>query len=151
MTPLDSVGDNRALVSEPHTDDGPSPSLVGTLVAQRYQVEALLGSGGMGAVYRARHVHMQKVVALKVLHRETSERPEVVSRFEREAIAAGRIDHPNVVRVYDVTHTSELTYVVMEYIAGESLEQAIRRQGALPLRRISPPRPLLAAVCRPST
>lgn len=136
MTPLDSVGDNRALVSEPHTDDGPSPSLVGTLVAQRYQVEALLGSGGMGAVYRARHVHMQKVVALKVLHRETSERPEVVSRFEREAIAAGRIDHPNVAAATDFGRLGDGSfYLVLEYVAGQSLGSLLEEEGALPLPR----------------
>ena len=56
------------------------------MVAGRYRVEKLLGSGGMGSVYRAQHVHMRKTVALKVLHRQMTYLPEVVARFEREAI-----------------------------------------------------------------
>ena len=71
-------------------------SLVGSIVAERYRIDELLGQGAMSAVYRAFHVHMQKAVALKVLHRETSANAEVVKRFEREAVAAGRIVHPPV-------------------------------------------------------
>lgn len=111
-------------------------SLVGTLLDERYQVEALLGAGGMGAVYRARHVHMQKVVALKVLHRETSERAEVVSRFEREAIAAGRIAHPNVAGATDFGRLADGSfYLVLEYVAGKSLGQLLEDEGRLPLTR----------------
>lgn len=123
-------------MSEPDTDADRAPPLVGTVVAQRYQVETLLGAGGMGAVYRARHVHMQKTVALKVLHRETSERPEVVSRFEREAIAAGRIDHPNVAAATDFGRLGDGSfYLVLEYVAGKSLGTLLEEQGALPLPR----------------
>jgi len=84
----------------PDAGDGAS-DLVGVTVAGRYRIDRLLGSGGMGAVYRAEHVHMRKTVALKVLHREMTLVPEVVARFEREAIAASRVDHPNVVAATD--------------------------------------------------
>ncbi|MCH2110800.1 MAG: serine/threonine protein kinase, partial [Polyangiaceae bacterium] len=79
---------------------GASP-LLGRVVAERYRVDRLLGEGAMGAVYQAEHIHMQKPVALKVLHRETGDNPEIVARFEREAIAAGRIEHPNVAAATD--------------------------------------------------
>ena len=75
--------------------------LVGTVLAKRYQVEELLGQGGMGAVYRGQHVHMRKTFAIKVLHKEMTANAEVVKRFEREAIAAGRIEHPNVAAATD--------------------------------------------------
>jgi serine/threonine-protein kinase len=123
-------------VTEPDADQSAGLSLVGTLLDERYQVEALLGAGGMGAVYRARHVHMQKVVALKVLHRETSERAEVVSRFEREAIAAGRIAHPNVAGATDFGRLADGSfYLVLEYVAGKSLGQLLEEERRLPLAR----------------
>src|SRR4051794_1532982 len=83
------------LASSGRGEANPDP-LVGSVIADRYRVDALLGSGGMGAVYRAEHVLMKKPVAVKVLHREMTAMEEVVKRFEREAIAAGRIEHPNV-------------------------------------------------------
>lgn len=123
-------------MNESDTEQGAPTSLVGTLLDERYQIEALLGAGGMGAVYRARHVHMQKVVALKVLHRETSERAEVVSRFEREAIAAGRIAHPNVAGATDFGRLPDGSfYLVLEYVAGKSLGQLLEEQGRLPVQR----------------
>ncbi|HMR10758.1 MAG TPA: hypothetical protein PKA88_33505, partial [Polyangiaceae bacterium] len=66
-------------------DVDPSEALIGTTLAERYRIEELLGSGGMGAVFRAQHVHMKKNVAVKVLHKEMTYLPEVVARFEREA------------------------------------------------------------------
>src|SRR3954467_10472495 len=76
-------------------------SLVGTVLAGRYRIERLLGSGGMGSVYRAEHVLMRKACAVKVLHREMTQVKEVVARFEREAVAAARIEHPNVAAATD--------------------------------------------------
>ncbi len=73
----------------------------GTLVADRYRIARVLGEGGMGVVYAAEHVLMRKEVALKVLHAEMCTIPEVVARFEREAIAAAHIDHPNVAGATD--------------------------------------------------
>jgi serine/threonine-protein kinase len=73
----------------------------GTIIAERYRVVSLLGEGGMGVVYRVEHVHMRKALALKVLNASFSTSPEVIARFEREAIAAGSIDHPNVVGATD--------------------------------------------------
>ncbi len=104
-----------------------SQDLVGQVLAGRYRVEALLGAGGMGAVYRARHVHMRKVVALKVLHREMTYNPEMVARFEREAVAAARIDHPNVASATDFGRLDDGTfYLVLEFVEGQSLSRALK-------------------------
>lgn len=79
-------------------------SLVGTLFAGRFRVESLLGTGGMGAVYLARHEVLQRRFALKVIRRELLEDLSVAARFRREARAASRIDHPNVMRIFDFGH-----------------------------------------------
>lgn len=110
--------------------------LVGTVVADRYHVERLLGAGAMGAVFRARHVLMHKPVALKVLHRNTSENPEVVTRFEREAVAAGRIAHPNVAGATDFGRLADGSfYLVLEFVDGKSLGQVIEEAGKLSVSR----------------
>ncbi len=121
---------------EGHTEPPEPGSLVGTLVAERYFVEALLGEGAMGAVYRAKHVHMQKDVALKVLHQTMSTNPEVVKRFEREAVAAGRVQHPNVAGASDFGRLGDGSfYLVLEYIAGQSLGGLIDEAGVMPAER----------------
>jgi eukaryotic-like serine/threonine-protein kinase len=108
----------------------------GTVVAGRYRVERLLGTGGMGAVYRAEHVHMRKTVALKVLHRELASVNEVVARFEREAIAAARIEHPNVVAASDFGKLEDGSfYLALEYVDGKSLRQLLA-EGPLPTERV---------------
>ena len=109
----------------PNSSETPDP-LVGTTVAGRYRVERLLGSGGMGAVYRAEHIHMRKTVALKVLHKELLGVNEVVARFEREAIAAGRIEHPNVAPATDFGKLDDGSfYLVLEFVDGKSLRELI--------------------------
>lgn len=120
--------------SEEQTSDGLGDmgSLVGSLVADRYQVEALLGEGAMGAVYRAKHIHMQKDVALKVLHQTMSSNSEVVKRFEREAVAAGRIQHPHVAGASDFGRLADGSfYLVLEYIGGQSLGGLMEEVGAM--------------------
>ncbi|MBM4363233.1 MAG: serine/threonine protein kinase, partial [Deltaproteobacteria bacterium] len=106
------------------------PSLVGTVIAERYRVDAELGVGGMGAVYRGEHVLMRKPVAIKVLHRGLTVLDEVVRRFEREAIAAGRIDHPNVATATDFGKLpGGAFYLVLEYVAGRSLARVREEDG----------------------
>lgn len=111
-------------------------ALVGTVVAERYRIEKLLGEGAMGAVFLAQHVHMQKSVALKVLHQTMSQNPEVVKRFEREAIAAGRIEHPNVAGATDFGRLKDgAFYLVLEYIAGLSLGDLMEQEGVMDAER----------------
>ena len=99
---------------------------MGAVVAGRYKIENLLGIGGMGAVYRAQHVYMRKTFALKVLHKQMSFVPEVVARFEREAVAASRIEHGNVATAADFGRLAKMLttagyrgYIVLEYEESE--------------------------------
>ncbi len=111
-------------------------ALIGTLLAGRYRIEELIGSGGMGAVYRAEHVHMRKAVAVKVLHKEMTAFPEVVARFEREAVAAGRIEHAHVVSASDFGQLEDGSfYLVLEFVEGQSLAKLVDTTGALPALR----------------
>lgn len=104
--------------------------LIGRVVGERYRVLETLGSGGMGAVYRAEHIHMRKPVALKVLHRELTRFAEIVARFEREAIAAARIAHPNVAAATDFGRLPDgACYLVLEYVHGKSLRRAMIESG----------------------
>jgi serine/threonine-protein kinase len=102
--------------------------LIGQVVAGRYRVEAMIGQGGMGRVYRAVHVHMHKTVALKVLRPEMTVVRGVLARFEREAVAAGRISHPNVAAATDFGRigTDGPFYLVLEYVDGKNLRREIK-------------------------
>ncbi len=110
--------------------------LVGQVLAGRYRIDRLLGMGGMGAVYRAEHIHMRKAVALKVLHREMTAMTEVVARFEREAVAAARIEHPNVATATDFGRLDDgAFYLVLEFVEGRSLTTAIEQAKTFPPQR----------------
>jgi eukaryotic-like serine/threonine-protein kinase len=107
-------------------------ALLGQILSDRYRVDTLLGEGGMGAVYLGEHQLMRKRVAIKVLHPEMMQNTEVVQRFEREAMAGGRIDHPNVAAATDFGRTPDGSFfLVLEYIEGRSLRAALEA-GALP-------------------
>src|SRR5690606_28980753 len=129
-----------AVASEEGPEGGTDEAdpLLGTVLADRYRITRLLGAGGMGAVYRAEHVHMRKAFALKVLHREMTVLPEIVARFEREAIAAARIEHPNVAAATDFGRLSDgAFYLVLEFIEGRSLSKAVEAEGPFsPLRAV---------------
>ncbi|HEX7601102.1 MAG TPA: protein kinase [Polyangiaceae bacterium] len=97
----------------------------GSLIDERYRVISPLGEGGMGAVYIVEHIAMRKRMALKVLHREMGDNAEVLARFEREAIAAAHVDHPNVAAASDFGRTADgQFFMVLEYIDGKSLRAA---------------------------
>src|SRR5262245_27879540 len=97
----------------------------------RYQVEALLGAGGMGVVYRARHQIMERTVALKVIHRKLTEKPSAVERFRREVKAVATLAHPNIVAAYDADQVGERHFLVMEFVPGTTLAQLLKEQGPL--------------------
>jgi tRNA A-37 threonylcarbamoyl transferase component Bud32/tetratricopeptide (TPR) repeat protein len=117
----------------------PADPLVGRLIADRYRVLATLGRGGMGAVYRVEHVMLKKELALKFLHAELGRLDEVARRFEREAEAAARLDHPNIIGVTDFGRTADgMLFLVMELVQGQSLTELIRPGGVgqpLPVER----------------
>jgi serine/threonine protein kinase len=119
----------------PSARPGGPESLVGTVVGGRYLVQLLIGEGGMGAVYQAEHALMRKRFALKVLHPEMGRLPEVVARFEREAMAAAHIEHPNVAGATDFGKLDDGSFfLVLEYVEGTSLRDAIAK-GRLELGR----------------
>ena len=99
---------------------------MGTTLGDRYRIDALIGEGGMGRVYLAEHVLMRKRLAVKVLHRELTTMAEVVARFEREAMAAANIDHPNVAAATDFGKLPDgAVFLVLEYVQGKSLRDEI--------------------------
>jgi hypothetical protein len=129
---------NTRTLDEPGKNPNESAGevLLGQVLAGRYRIDRLLGSGGMGAVYRAEHVHMRKAVAIKVLHREMTTYPEIVARFEREAVAAGRIEHPHVAAATDFGKLDDGSfYLILEYVEGRSLGSVIDSDGPLPQGR----------------
>lgn len=109
----------------------------GTVLDDRYRLEALIGEGQFGAVYRATHVPLQRPVAVKMLHTGTGESPGQQARFHREAMSTCRIRHPNAVEVLDFSFTSYgIPYLAMELLEGHSLRrELIRGGGRLPVSR----------------
>jgi formylglycine-generating enzyme required for sulfatase activity/tRNA A-37 threonylcarbamoyl transferase component Bud32 len=99
----------------------------------RYRVLEPLGAGGMGAVYQAEHLLMQRPVALKVLSRKLTRSPEAVARFRREVRAAARLAHPNIVTAYDAEQAGETHFLVMEYVEGIDLARLVAERGPLPV------------------
>jgi serine/threonine-protein kinase len=97
----------------------------------QYQVVRLLGRGGMGAVYLARDIALHRVVALKVLAADTRSSEDGRERFRREARMAAQLTHPNIVPVYTFGETESLSYIVMQYVEGESLGDRLRRERRL--------------------
>ena len=112
---------------------GGGTDLVGSIIAERYHVLKKLGEGGMGQVYLAEHVKMGRKSAVKVMNPGMVNDADAISRFNREAANASRINHPNVAGIYDFGETPEgLIYLAMEFIEGESLTSLVERNGALP-------------------
>lgn len=101
-----------------------------------YELLALLGTGGFGRVYRVRDLHLERQVALKVLHPTLTQDAEVVERFRREAQLAARLSHPNIVKIYDIGGRFGLIWYTMELIDGPSLAQLVERNGPLPLEQV---------------
>src|SRR6266404_2708935 len=107
-----------------------SESFVGTVLDGQYQIEALLGKGGMGAVYRARHILLGDRVAIKLLPPEMRSNTEWLRRFQREGQAARRFRHHNAVTVYDLRTSSDgAIYLVMEFVEGNTLDAEMKKHG----------------------
>ncbi len=108
-----------------------------TAVVGRYSLERELGRGGMGIVYLARDVSLDRPVAIKLLPPELAARPTLRERFLREARTAARLSHPNIVPIHAVEESGTLVWFVMAYIPGESLGQRLKERGALPAAEAS--------------
>jgi serine/threonine-protein kinase len=109
--------------------------VVGELIADRYELEELVGSGGMSSVFKARDQLLERHVALKILHEHFGHDSEYVERFRREARAVAQLSHPNIVTVIDRGEADGRQFIVFEYVEGENLKDLIDRTGPLPIRR----------------
>ena len=102
---------------------------IGKKLDGRYQIESLIGVGGMANVYRAEDLRTQRTVAVKILREEFLQNAELVRRFKNESKAISILNHPNIVKVYDVSVTDRLNYIVMEYIDGITLKEYMKQRG----------------------
>jgi serine/threonine protein kinase len=99
-----------------------------------YEVHGLLGTGGMGEVYRARDTRLGRTVAIKVLPPLVAQDPERLRRFEAEARTVGALNHPNIMALYDVGQHDSVSYVVLELLEGQTLRERLK-DGPLPVRK----------------
>jgi serine/threonine-protein kinase len=121
----------------PRAASGPGTLRPGTII-DKFRIEELLGIGGFAAVYRATHLLLHTTVALKLLRADVvARRPNMAMQLLQEARFSARIEHRNVVRVFDVTHTPAITYIVMEFIRGPSLARLIEDRGPLPVATLA--------------
>ncbi|MCK4726317.1 MAG: serine/threonine protein kinase, partial [Anaerolineales bacterium] len=102
-------------------------SWVGRTIGDRYQIDSLLGQGGMSAVYRATDPNLRRMVAIKLIHTHLSVNPNFVNRFKEEAAAVARLRHPNIVQVHDFYSDGDTYFMVMEYLTGETLQARLKR------------------------
>ena len=109
------------------------PSFSGTKLGP-HEITSLLGTGGMGEVYRARDIRLERTVAIKILPTHLSSNSDSKARFEREARAISSLNHPYICHLYDIGSQDGTAYLVMEYLEGETLAQRLRK-GAIPLRQ----------------
>ncbi len=127
---------DSTLAEQARADSVRVDKLIGEVLASRYQIEARLGEGAMGSVYKAKHVKVGRPFAIKVLHPRLLVDDKTLQRFEREAELAGRLHHPNVIGVVDVGETSDgLRYMVMDYAEGPDLA-ALLGEAPMPAERI---------------
>ncbi len=95
--------------------------LLGSLLADRYEILQLLGEGGMGAVYKARDRELDRLVAVKVIRPELASQPEILQRFKQELILARKITHRNVIRIYDLGVADGVRFITMQFVEGRDL------------------------------
>ena len=105
----------------------------GQKINDRYQIIKSIGEGGMANVYLAFDTILERNVAVKVLRGDLANEEKFVRRFQREALSASSLSHPNIVEVYDVGEDDGIYYIVMEYIEGKHLKQLLKRRGKLTL------------------
>jgi serine/threonine-protein kinase len=115
---------------------GDAALAAGEKIAGRYEVVKLLGQGGMGEVYQARQLSMDRMVAIKLIHPKTGNSDETVKRFHREMQAGSRIEHPNVIQVFDYGEDQGRLFLAMEFLDGKPLGSVLAREGPLSVPRL---------------
>src|SRR4051794_10961268 len=98
--------------------------MVGQMLGH-FRIEAKLGEGGMGVVYRATDTHLDRLVAIKVIRQETVADGDRKERFVHEAKSASALNHPNIIHIYEINEVNGISFIVMEYVKGRTLDQLI--------------------------
>src|SRR5689334_520595 len=101
----------------------------GTIVGNRYEIIALIGEGGMGAVYKARDRELDRAVALKTVRADLASHPDMLRRFRQELILARQVTHRNVVRIFDIGEAEGIKFISMEFVEGEDLRSLLQEKG----------------------
>ncbi len=104
----------------------------GDILGGRYEIQKMLGMGGMGAVYKARDMEVERVVGLKVIRPDLAGNPAILARFKQELVLARQITHKNIIRIYDLNEADGVKFITMEFIEGEDLRSILTGQGKLP-------------------
>src|SRR5271166_1937171 len=104
---------------------------VGTVLGGRYQIQQLLGMGGMGAVYKAHDLEVDRTVGLKVIRPDLAGNPAILARFKQELVLARQVTHRNIIRIYDLNEADGVKFITMEFIEGEDLRTILTREGKL--------------------
>lgn len=105
--------------------------MIQRILARRYELQELIGGGGMADVYKAQDKLLDRAVAVKILHQQYANDGEFVEKFRQEAMAAAKLAHPNIVNIYDVGEDEGSQYIVMEYVSGPTLKEVIQQKGCL--------------------
>ena len=108
----------------------PKFSWIGKRLSGRYQIEEMLGQGGMSAVFKATDPNLKRVVAVKMIHAHLSSDPDFVKRFEEEAAAVAQLRHPGIIQVYDFNNDDDSYYMVLEFVPGETFQDHLKRLNA---------------------
>ena len=117
----------------------------GQLLGQRYEVLQILGEGGMGAVYKARDIELNRMVALKVIRPDLAGNQAIIDRFKQELLLATQVTHKNVIRIYDLSEADGMKFITMEYVEGEDLRGLMQKKGKLaPLEAVE----IMQQTCR---
>src|ERR1051325_1745921 len=127
-----TISSPRSIRPDP-AREGPHVLTVGDVVAGRYELQELVGTGGMSSVFRAHDRVLERTVALKVLHQRLSSDEDYVERFRREARMVAGLSHQNIVTVIDRDEDNGVPFIVFEFVPGENLKQLVQRQGPLPV------------------
>src|ERR1700683_2678121 len=125
-TPRATYAWSIAVDPPPEAASGQGEELIGTLLADRYEILTLLGQGGMGAVYKARDTDLDRLVALKLIRPELASNPEILRRFKQELILAREVTHRNVIRIFDLGQAKGVKFITMEFVEGRDLRAMLR-------------------------
>jgi serine/threonine protein kinase/tetratricopeptide (TPR) repeat protein len=144
-TPRGTSAWSVAITPSPGAPYAQGTELVGTLLAERYEILELLGQGGMGAVYKARDTELERFVALKLIRADLAGNPEILRRFKQELILAREVTHRNVIRIFDLGQAKGFKFITMEFVEGRDLRAVIREKQKISLEETVR---IISQVCR---